>query len=149
VLKINVDADVFKTEGQGVAAAFSRDNNGEYMGTSAVVFSGISDPVVLEALAAREALALAEDLSLSQVYIVSDCKNVISDIKDGSLGKYGSIIFEIKHRSNSFHGCTFSHENRASNFEPHDLARHMITSGIGRRLWLDTHYSDSIPVMVV
>jgi ribonuclease HI len=149
VPKINVDAAVSRTEGHGVAAAFCRDSNGAYLGASAVVFAGISDPATLEALAVREALALAEDLSLDQAYIVSDCKTVISDIKDGSMGKYGSVISEIKHRSNIFQSCKFAYESRASNFEAHNLARHMISSGIGRHLWLDTPYSDSIPVNII
>jgi hypothetical protein len=50
------------------------------------------------------------------------------------MGKYDSVISEIKRRSNNFSRCTFAHENRASNFEAHNLARHMINSGIGRHL---------------
>jgi hypothetical protein len=121
----------------------------KYLGPSAVVFSGISDPAIQEAFAAREALALVEDLSLSHLYIVSDCKSIVSDIKDGSLGKYGSIISEIRYHTNSFHGCVFPHENRASNFEARNLARHMISSGIGRHLWLDAAYSVSILVNIM
>jgi hypothetical protein len=137
VPKINVDAAVSKTEDRGVVAAFCRDNNGMYLGASAAVFSGITDPTILKALAAREALALAEDLSLNQLYIVSDCKSAISDIKDGSMGKDGSNISEIRTHITRFHGCAFSHKSRASNFEAHSLARHMISSGIGCHMWLD------------
>nr|XP_051221174.1 uncharacterized protein LOC127339353 [Lolium perenne] len=147
VPKINVDAAVAKTEGRGVAAAFCRDSNGDYLGSSVVVFVGITDPARSGSSAAREALALAEDLSLTHTYIVSDCQAVVTDIRDGSMGKYGSVISEIRHRSNNFSSCTFAHENRASNFEAHNLARHMINSGIGRHLWLDTPYSDSIPLL--
>jgi hypothetical protein len=42
--KINVDAAVSKTEMRGVAAALCRDNNSFYLGASAVVFNGITDP---------------------------------------------------------------------------------------------------------
>ena len=47
VAKVNVDAAVSKTENRGVAAAFCRDSNGNYLGSSAVVFEGISNLIHL------------------------------------------------------------------------------------------------------
>jgi hypothetical protein len=71
-----------------------------YLGASALIFPGITDPTILEALACREALALATDLGLSRFYVATDCKQVVDDIKEGSLGKYGSMIQEIMARRN-------------------------------------------------
>jgi ribonuclease HI len=65
-----------------------RDDNGQYLGASAVVFSAITDPATLESLACREALALAEDLDLRRIHVASDCKTVVSDISDqGDMGR--------------------------------------------------------------
>lgn len=69
IAKVNVDAAVSKTENRGVAAALCRDSNGIYLGSSAVIFEGISDPACLEALACREGLALSDDLNLSRVFV--------------------------------------------------------------------------------
>jgi hypothetical protein len=55
----------------GVAAAFYRDNNDQYLRASAVVFHGVTDQATLEALACREALALAEDVALDRGSMIS------------------------------------------------------------------------------
>jgi hypothetical protein len=54
-------------------AVVLRSGDGVYMGSSAVVFKGVSDPPTLEALACREALALATDVALNRLVIASDC----------------------------------------------------------------------------
>jgi hypothetical protein len=58
-----------------------------------MVYEGTSDPTTLEALACREALTLSKDLALTRIYISSDRSSIIFDIREGSLGRIGSIIF--------------------------------------------------------
>jgi hypothetical protein len=72
-----VDAAVTKSLLKGIAAAIFRDHTGLYLGASALVLPGITDPTVLESIACREALALADHLGISNTYIASDCKQVI------------------------------------------------------------------------
>jgi hypothetical protein len=48
-----------------------------------------------------------------------------------------------------FMGCSFAHEGRASYFEAQNLARHMISFGVGRHPWLDIPYSNSIHVNII
>jgi hypothetical protein len=55
-----------------VVTIVARSSVGEYLGASVVVISGISDPEVLEAMAVREGLCLAEDLLIQHVHIASD-----------------------------------------------------------------------------
>jgi hypothetical protein len=62
--EINVDAALAKNDNRGVAATFCHDNNGLYLGASAVIFPGITDPSILQTLAVREALTQAQDLNL-------------------------------------------------------------------------------------
>ena len=54
---------------------------------------------VLEALACREALALANDLQLRNVKVASDCLEVINCMKGDYKGKFSSIIKEIRMRA--------------------------------------------------
>jgi hypothetical protein len=61
--KIHVDAGVLAGRG-GSAAVVCRDNEFNYLGSSVLVIEGVTDPATLEAIACREALALAEDLHL-------------------------------------------------------------------------------------
>ncbi|KAK1604086.1 hypothetical protein QYE76_027759 [Lolium multiflorum] len=71
--------------------------------------------------------ALAEDLAMNRLFVVSDCKLLVSDINEGTMGSYASpIIVEIRSRTTKFQECSFSHDSRASNFEAPNLARHMM-----------------------
>jgi hypothetical protein len=146
---VNVDVAVSKVGDKGVGAAFCRDHSGLYMGASPVVYTGITDPAVLEALACREALALALDLGISHLLVASDCKTVVNDISDGSMGRYGSIIAEINARTSQFNGCKFIFEGRSSNFEAHNLARFVLSLDSGRYLWLGAPYAPHIPVNII
>jgi hypothetical protein len=101
----------------------------------------------LESIACREALSLATDLVLSQLYATSDYKQVVEDIADGSLGTHGSIIKEIKIRSDQLYKFVF--EGRASNFKAHNLARHVLNSEGCRYLRLGPPYSPEIPVNII
>ena len=76
----------------------------------------------MEAIACREALALAEDLQINNFVVASDPKQIISDTEKGTQGAYGSIIREIKHRS-AFFNCNFLFESRATNVDADRLAK--------------------------
>jgi hypothetical protein len=58
-----------------------------------IVMASIKGPrrtvlAVLETLACREALALAEDLGLTRVHVVVDCNTTANVIATGFLGRY-------------------------------------------------------------
>jgi ribonuclease HI len=136
MIKINVDAAVGKGSGRGSVAAIARSAEGEYMGASAVVLNGKTEPETLEALACREAVALAYDIGARRVHVASDCLSVVRSIKEGTLGVYAQVISEIKVAMETFDMLSFVHERRASNKEAHNLARSVVLDDPGRRLWL-------------
>lgn len=123
-IKIYVDGGLYPSGEVGAAAAVCRGSDGSYLGSLVIVFPGVKDPATLEALACREARALAEDLLLSRVIIACDCKTIVEYIKGGSGGSNMSIIKEFIVRSSSFDSCSVIFEGRASNFEAHSLAKH-------------------------
>ena len=82
--KLNVDAAVGRGSRHGSVAAISRDSTGLFLGASAVVFAGISDPATLECMAIREALALADNLNVSTIQVASDSKVVVEDIRENN-----------------------------------------------------------------
>jgi hypothetical protein len=112
------------------------DHNGTYMGASVLVLEGITDPPILETIACREALALAEDIALTNVLVASYCASVVTDIRGGSMRRNGSIISKIRSRAATLSSCSFVHEGRASNFEAHNLARHALSLDVGCHMWL-------------
>jgi hypothetical protein len=87
-------------------------------------------------------LALAEDLVQLKILVASDCKPVVDDILQGTIGRYGAIVSEIRERASQISECKFVFEGRASNFEAHNLARFMLSFGAGR---LSTPYDVNIP----
>ena len=136
VAKIQVDGGQARNGRSGAAAALCRDHNGLYLGSSAMSFSDISDPVTLEALACREALNLALDLLLEHIIIACDNKTVVADINNGTEGPYSAIIKAIHARARSFRSCEFIFEGRAGNIDAHNLAKLSCSLDSGRHLWL-------------
>ncbi|XP_051209209.1 uncharacterized protein [Lolium perenne] len=94
--KINVDGGAAKTRQRGAVGAVCRSQTGEYLGASAVVFDGVTDPCCLEAMACRESPALAADLHIGEVMVASDCAEVVQSLKGPCMGHFGHITREIK-----------------------------------------------------
>jgi hypothetical protein len=100
-----------KTGGGGVVAAVCRSGTGEYMGVSALTISDIGSFAALEALACREALALAQDLNVRSVCIATNCLEVANNIERPYFGEYGMVIQKIKETMSLFMAVSFRHEN--------------------------------------
>uniref|UniRef100_A0A453NA43 RNase H type-1 domain-containing protein n=1 Tax=Aegilops tauschii subsp. strangulata TaxID=200361 RepID=A0A453NA43_AEGTS len=147
--KMNVDAAVSR-QGYGSIGVICRDQTGMFIGASTFGFRHIIDPPTLEALAIREALALADDLYLRRIEVASDCKVVVEDLQKDNSASYGAIVHEIIAHSSSFDFCSFRHDFRSSNYEAHNLARHALSLGGGHRVWLG-HPGNlpSVPVNIV
>jgi hypothetical protein len=94
-------------------------------------------------------LALVVDLGLSHFMVASDCKQVMTNIVEGTLGKYGVVVCEIKARASEFFGCEFVFEGRSLNFEAHDLARHVLSLEHGRHMWLGIPYNMNIRLNII
>lgn len=108
------------------------------------MIGGVQDPATLEAIACREALALAADLHLQHFVIASDSKQV-RDINNGSRGSYKAIINEINLQATLF-TCTFTFESRSINVEAHSLAKFSLR----RHVWFgQPHDPICIPQTVV
>jgi ribonuclease HI len=134
--KINVDAALAKTRPGGAVGAVCRSAAGIYLGASSLTVEGITNPSVLEAMACREALALAQDLNLRRITVASDCLAVVQNLSRPFAGDYSAVLHEIKETSTLFERVLFRHENRASNTEAHRLARSVTTGNVGRQVWL-------------
>jgi hypothetical protein len=65
------------------------------MGASVLACPGISEPAILESIACREALALANDLQVSKYVIASDCLEVITALKNNYRPSFSNVLNEI------------------------------------------------------
>jgi ribonuclease HI len=134
--KVSVDAALSKTRIAGAVGTICRDENGVYLGASARVFEGISDPATLEAFACSEGLALAQDLSLKNVQVTTDCLVISRSIDEGSLASYSPVLMEIKDRRRQFNRSTVIYERRTCNVEAHNFATFSVALQTGRQVWL-------------
>ena len=127
-----------------------RDQTGQYLGSSVVVFRGINDPLILETFACREALSLADDLAVQNICVASDCQEAVNDITKGTGGPNAAIVHEISSRCNSFNSSSFIFERRNFNFEAHNLAKFACNLGVGRHVWLgNPHDPNLVPMTMV
>ena len=117
-------------------AAICRSETGTFLGASLLTVEGIIDPVVLEAIAYMEALALAQDLRLQHITVASDCLAVVNAMTSPYTGSYNFVLEEVKADASRLQEASFRHENRESNSEAHRLARFSVSSSVGRQVWL-------------
>jgi ribonuclease HI len=126
--RLNVDAALSKNSRMASVAAVARDGAGVFLGALAVVMMGTFDPETMEVLALREGLALANDLSLSQVRMASDCANAVRSMAGSTSSVYGQIVKEIKDGAADFQMMEIVHERREANSDAHTLARSTLSS---------------------
>jgi hypothetical protein len=134
--KLNVDAALSKSMPGGAVGVVCRREDGSFLGASCLTINGISDPAILDALACREAIALAHDLQLQKITVASDCASVVTDMTKPYAGRYSTVIREIKEAAKFFAVVTFRYENCASNSEAHRLARFAASAEFGHQVWL-------------
>lgn len=89
------------------------------------------------------------DLAQQNVQTASDCKTVIDDITNGSLGFHAVITKEINQRSESCSECLFTLDWRNSNYEAHIIPKFASSLSSGHHVWLGVPYDTfSIPVNI-
>jgi hypothetical protein len=147
--KVKVDGAVGNSSNHGSVSDIHIDTQGNYLGSSTQVFVGVTNPTTLEALACREAMSLSFDLLQTSTIVASNCKGVMSNIKDGTSGKHGHIIWEIKIMASEFQDCSFIFGGRASNLEAHSLAKHALSLSAGHHLWLLQPPTNCIPLNII
>ena len=89
----------------GAVAVVCRNETGEFLGASSLTIEGIMDPGILETLACREALALAQDLQLQRITVASDCLSVINAMSLPCAGSYSVILEEVKDDASALFLC--------------------------------------------
>ncbi|KAJ9186909.1 hypothetical protein P3X46_002427 [Hevea brasiliensis] len=123
VIKINFDAATNKHQQYGSIAAFARDHHSLLCGWLCRRIVGISDPLVLESLAYREALLLAKAKGFSNVVIEGDSQVPIQAIEGSTIAvEIQGILHDIHHLSRMFLHIDFSLVRRECNQAAHSLA---------------------------
>jgi len=130
-----VDAALSKNSSRASAAAVARDEARNFLGAPVVMMLGITELEIMEALALREGMALAKDLSLCRVRMPSDCAKAVRSMKGPTMGVYGQIIRELKEEAATFQLMEIVHEKREASRDAHSLARSTLFMEVGRYVW--------------
>lgn len=129
-------------------AAVYRDEEGRFLGASALVIHGLTEPDILEAAACREGLSLADDLNLQRVHIACDSKSVVDGISKLNKGPYSSIIREVEQRRTMFDQVLIRHEKREFNDEAHRLVKAASSLPLGRHVFYEPPTCTHIPLII-
>lgn len=144
VSKINVGVALSKNLRRASAAAVARDEAGNFLGASAMMMLGITEPEIMEAMALREGMAVANDLSLRRVHMASDCANAVRSMAGAMMAAYDQIVKELKEDAAAFQLMEIVHEmmRRGKQTtalilrrEAHSSARRGAMSGFSIRLF--------------
>lgn len=97
-----------------------------------------TSPLVAEAMALREAISLAANLSIENVLLESDSLDLINACRgETEIGEIRNIVQDVKHMRMSFRKCGFTWIHRSGNNLAHTLAqkvqRNLIPPPIGLR----------------
>lgn len=94
-------------------------------------------PTMLEVCACREALAMAEDLHLTKLFVVSDCQELVKETNHECFtrGDYSMIMREVQTWCQNFQVSIFRHEWCEANGNAHNLVRVATSMGMGRYVW--------------
>lgn len=134
--KLNVNPGISHDHDVGAAVAICRDRDGTYLGSLVLVIRSLLDLATVEAIACREALALADDLGIRHPFVAPDCKLAVDYIQKGRRGNCEGTIKETRDQENTFISCNFIHESRDLNIDAHRLARFGVSLTSGRHVWL-------------
>ena len=144
-----IQVDAGASNSRGAAFVVCHDFYGNYLRSSSLVIFGMHAANTLETIVCHEGLALAEDLGLHNFVVASYPKKVVNDLANGSRGRNGVIIGDIKSRATSFN-CHFSFEPHLGNEDAHNLARFSLYLGQGRHMWvMQPHDPNVIPQTVI
>ncbi|KAJ9180336.1 hypothetical protein P3X46_008594 [Hevea brasiliensis] len=122
VIKINFSAATNKHQQYGSIATFASDHHSLPCGWACRRIVGISNPLILESLACREALILAKAKGFSNVIIEGDSQVLIRAIQGSTtVVEIQGILHDIRHLSKMFPHVDFSFVRRECNQAAHSL----------------------------
>lgn len=136
-LKLNSDGAVSRTGNKGGAGAVIRDENGAFHAGLCHIYRGMNDPEMLEVLACRRGLVLAQEIQVEKIHVELDSQRVVNMLNNPNkeMSAAGPLIQELKALLSSFVSSRVTWVRRTANVAAHKLAK----IGVGDELcyvWL-------------
>ncbi|KAM6588282.1 hypothetical protein CsatA_010887 [Cannabis sativa] len=140
-VKLNVDAAMFNSGEQYGIRLVVRNGSGLLIEGRTELFNGQVEPVLAEAIGIREALSWIKDSRWQDVYVETDCLNVVQAIHCSTemISLFGLVIKDCKKMLANLNNVFVSFIKRSANVVAHSFARAAI-------LYPDCSFSlESIP----
>ena len=130
--KINFDGAIFESSGRAGMGVVVRDVEGMAIAALSQNLPLPSSVDSVEVLAARRAIILAQEISLTQVVVERDSLKVIATINSPkqSRTEWGHIIEDIKNASLCLQACSFCHVSSTGNSLAHSLQEKQLVAVI-------------------
>ena len=113
-MKVNFDEATFKERNLAGLGGVIHNDKGLIMVAFTQTIPLPTSVEMVEVLAARSALVLANELSLNQVQLEGNSKKIINALSKGGKdsSSFGHILLDIKLFSSAFQCVSFSHSRR-------------------------------------
>ncbi|XP_059441892.1 uncharacterized protein LOC132174217 [Corylus avellana] len=123
--KINWDASVDKRQNRMGVGVVVRDHDGRALVMFGTSKEYVQDPSMAEAIAAREAVLLAQRLELRHIILEGDSLEIVQLLQkeEGCWSIYGQAVNDTKKRLHSWQGWGIQHVRRSANGAAHQLAK--------------------------
>ena len=124
-VKVNFDGATFKEKNLAGLGGIIHNDRGVVMAAFIQTIPLPTSVEMVEVLAVRSAIGLAQELSLNQVQVEGDSAIIIKALSKGGMGSssFGHIIKDIISLSSALQCVSFCHTCRQGNRVAHSLAR--------------------------
>ncbi|XP_058216664.1 uncharacterized protein LOC131327525 [Rhododendron vialii] len=127
-VKINFDGGLdsqMKLSGIGIII---RDSCGRFRAARAIHFGHLMEPVIIEAMAARESLIFAQELGMQKVHIEGDSQQVVDMIQriGDFITSVGVLIVNLNRLKQEFVEMQASFVRRGDNSVAHAVAKNVV-----------------------
>ncbi|KAL0430273.1 UNVERIFIED_CONTAM: hypothetical protein Sradi_0653300 [Sesamum radiatum] len=131
IIKLNYDGAIFSSSSEVGLGVIARDSAGACVWWKSARKRQVSEPEMVEALAAREAVLLARQFGWRKIVLEGDSANIHHKLNSPQpdSSTTGTVIRDIKSLVSDFDLCCFSLVRRMANKVAHCLARKASVSG--------------------
>jgi ribonuclease HI len=121
---MNLDGAICEVDGRAASGVVVRDHT-TFLGASTKVYDGVMEPLIAEALAARDACAYAVQRGFGKVVLATDCQVLMKHWADRKNDRsvIRTILDEISDLKSSFSSFHFLYEGREANQGAHCCAK--------------------------
>jgi ribonuclease HI len=122
--KVNSDGGIQGDLNLAASGVVARDAT-DFYGAMCKIYTGISDPITIEALALRDAFKYATERGFTQVIFEVDCAELVKSWQKGQVDRsvIRPILEEIRDISLSFISCNVVSVRREANQVAHCCAK--------------------------